>query len=224
MKLEDLGIRKNWIYEALVGTYHTDGKTPNVALMGVVSPDLDCIIMRPFISTDTYRNILHHRCATVMFNYDPKVLYNAVFRGWGKGVYELELPPENFKDAKFVKAPVLRDINAWIEIELRTSKCESENRATMIFKIVHIEGSKYDFLEKKPYSRAEGCFIEALVAASRIITYLERGDFENASILLNLLHLYYRVIEKTAPTSDYLALLKPLISDIHERFKRAVHV
>ncbi len=222
MKLTAIGLRKNWIYEALVATYHIDGTTPNIAMMGISTPDMEHIVIRPYVTSDTYKNILHHRCAVIEFIYEPNILYNAVFKGWGKGPSEPELPPNCFKHAKVVNAPVLKDSKFWIEVRMCNMCGISGGRATIICEVVHIEGVSREGAIIRPYCRAEGCFVEALVAASRLLAAIEEKRLRDSLLLLQMLHICYDIIKRTAPDSEYLRLTRSMIEDIHERFKRAI--
>ncbi len=113
--LNDLGFSKGIISETIVSTFNANGE-PNAAPMGVTMENHEQLVIRPFISTSTYKNLQTRKCAVVNLTADPELFYITAFK---EVVPDGKLPPALFGKARFVDAPKLLTADAQIEVSVR---------------------------------------------------------------------------------------------------------
>jgi len=106
--LDDLGFLKGSIGETIVSTYSSDGQ-PNAAPMGVVIEGHERLLIRPYVSSLTYRNLQAKRCAVVNVTSNPEMFYLTAFK---EANPDGKLSPELFEKAETVDAPRLRAADA----------------------------------------------------------------------------------------------------------------
>ena len=68
--LKKLNLTPNFIYETIVTTYNPEDKTPNAAPMGIFFLDENQLIISPYNSTKTYRNLVNSGCGVINFTFD----------------------------------------------------------------------------------------------------------------------------------------------------------
>ncbi|MEJ2126542.1 MAG: DUF447 family protein [Candidatus Bathyarchaeota archaeon] len=99
-KLQDLGFREGTISETIVSTCDSNGKS-NAAPMGVELKNNNQLVIRPFVSSLTYKNIQATQSAVVNLTFDPNLFYITAFKEANpKG----KLPANLFEKAKTVLA------------------------------------------------------------------------------------------------------------------------
>jgi hypothetical protein len=207
--LYDLGFLKDTIGETIVSTYSADGK-PTAAPMGIVMKSNEQVIIRPFISSLTYKNIQTKKCAVANVTSNPELFYLTAFK---EANPDGKLPPDLFQKAETVDAPRLRAADATVEVSVDETGSFSTERAEFLCNVQLVKASKK---LPKVYCRAQFATIEAIIHATRIKLFL-RGDKQEqkqAIKLLELVNVCEHVVERTAPNSRYSEIMADLTGSI----------
>lgn len=211
--LEELGVIKGVIFEAIVSTYSPDGR-PNAAPMGVVSDDMRHLVISPFTTTQTFTNLKRGGCAVVNFVIDASTFYKTAFKDEG---VESAYGDDFFTRAEVVDAPRLKDVDALLEVSV-VKLHEGENRAQVICRIDRWERGASRF---QPYCRGGFAVIEAIIHATRIRMFLSQGSEGEARRLMELVEYYQRLISRVAPDSEYSRIIEDVIARIDDWKERA---
>ena len=140
------------ILEGLVTTLSPDGQV-NIAPMGPrVEPDLRRLLLRPYRTAQTYRNLKAHGEGVFHVSDDVLLLARAAL-----GPVEAPLAP-----AERVRGFVLREACRWYEFCVRTVD-EREERVRIEAEVVHA-GRLRDFFG---FNRAKHAVVEAAILATR---------------------------------------------------------
>jgi hypothetical protein len=207
--LYDLGFLKDTIGETIVSTYSSDGK-PTAAPMGIVMKSNEQVIIRPFISSLTYKNIQTKKCAVANVTSNPELFYLTAFK---EANPDGKLPPTLFQKAETVDAPRLRAADATVEVSVNETVSFSTERAEFLCNVKLVKASKK---LPKVYCRAQFATIEAIIHATRIKPFL-RGDKqeqERAFRLMELVELCQDIVNRTAPNSRYSEIMADLTGRI----------
>lgn len=189
-RLEELGLRDQWIYEVLVSTFHADA--PYAAPMGVWSPRPDTLAMDAYAGSRTLANIIETGQFVANFPPDVDMLYTALYA------------PERlaYQTASSLHAPTLSACAAHVELTLASAVGDGEK--------VRIIGDVKS-VRREPgvrlINRAEGLLLESLVLATR-------AERRGSAATLEALIENHRVVAKVAPASDYERELAALIHAI----------
>ena len=189
-RLEQIGMKKNWIYEVVVSTFHD--RVPHAAPMGIWSEDLDTLNLAIYRDSKTLENIIKEKEFAVNIVDDIQIFYEALFN---KGNISYE--PSNQ-----INAPIIRDASAIIESKV-TSFVPKENR-------FHIKAEIADIRiwnKIKLVNRAKSFALESLILATRIHHFPDRKIEE-------ILRENYRVIAKVAPDSMYEQVMKKIMKTL----------
>lgn len=205
--LRQLGFEKDWIIETIACTYNEDNK-PNAAPMGAVTKDFEHIILRPFTSTQTFKNLKRIKECTISFVRNPLIFYKFTFRNKDEDLKEL------LERARNVNAPKLRSGYACLELRVKKFKMESEERARITFDIIDFHDSKIKL--KEGYNRAEHALMESIIHATRIEIYLREGKVRLANKLISLINHYSSLCKRVAPNSEYYMAIQEIIKMIQE--------
>lgn len=179
------------IVETIVTTIAADGAV-NCAPMGVDwDPDLqpDAIVLKPFLETATYRNVLATGTAVVNLIDDVRVFAKAAI---SNPVYET-VP------AHAVRGVVLADACSWRELEV-TSIDSTPPRSRIDTRTVY-QGVRREFIG---FNRARHAVLEAAIYATRV--HLLSRDF-----LLSEVERLQVIVDKTAGPRELEAMA--LLSD-----------
>ncbi|NVM54685.1 MAG: DUF447 family protein [Candidatus Helarchaeota archaeon] len=194
--LAKLNLTPNYIYETIVTTYNKKDKTPNAAPMGIKILDDQNIVISPFLSTQTHKNIEKYGCAVINFIYDLEIFFESTFNK-----KRSKLPLTLFENATNVDAPRLKEAIAHIEIRVREVQKDSE-RSNFFGEIVACDFSTIPF---HPLNRGYNLVLESMVHATRIITF--KKDTEKVKNLINLIEHYRKLVKKVAPTGKFVNLM-----------------
>jgi hypothetical protein len=143
------------IVEAIVTTVGEDG-TVNCAPMGVEWPDdaiVLSIVLKPFLETATYRNVVATGSAVVNLTDDVRVYARAAISN----------PTYPTVPATVVHGVVLADCCSWRELEVRSID-STPPRSRIDTTVVH-HGSRREFIG---FNRARHAVIEAAIYATRV--------------------------------------------------------
>lgn len=143
------------ILEGIVTTLSASG-TVNVAPMGpTVDETLEWLLLRPFQSSTTYRNLKQTRCGVFHVTDDVLLLAKAA-------IGRLEAIPET-KPAVKIDGVVLKSACRWYEFQVVLLD-DSEERTRIDARVVHV-GRMRDFLG---FNRARHAVLEAAILATRV--------------------------------------------------------
>ncbi len=201
--LIDIGLSEGIIVETIVSTYDKNGR-PTAAPMGVKAKDAQHIIIRPYTSTQTYKNLGLKQCAVVNLTSDPELFYHTAFKETNP---EGKVPWEWFGDAERVNAPKLNRADAFIEISVLDVRDSDADRADVLCDVKLIK-----VLDHSPrgYCRATFATIEAIIHATRVGVFLDIGEQEKAQRLIDLISHYTAIVNRVAPNSHLSEIMAGL--------------
>ncbi len=174
------------IIESIVTTVAADG-TINVAPMGVEWEPVtapDAIVLKPFLSTVTYRNVSAARTAVVNLIDDVRVFARAAISN----------PAYETTPATVVRGVVLADCCAWREVEVTTID-STPPRSRIETTVVHA-GTRRDFIG---FNRARHAVLETAIYATRV--HMLPREF-----LLAEVERLQVIVDKTAGPHEFEAM------------------
>ena len=170
------------ILETIVTTVAADGAV-NCAPMGVEWGDTE-IVLKPFLETATYRNVIATRTAVVNLVDDVRV--------FARGAISNPIYPT--VPATVVRGVVLADCCAWRELEVRSID-STPPRSRIETAVVH-RGVRREFIG---FNRARHAVLEAAIYATRL-HLLERSFVESEMTRLQT------IVDKTAGPDEREAM------------------
>jgi hypothetical protein len=170
------------ILETIVTTVAEDGAV-NCAPMGVEWGE-DALVLKPFLETATYRNVLATRVAVVNLIDDVRVFARA----------SIANPEYPTIEAVSIRGVVLADCCSWREIAVRTID-STPPRSRIDMAVVH-RGSRREFIG---FNRARHAVLEAAIYATRL-HILPRAFVESELARLQV------IVDKTAGTEELEAM------------------
>jgi hypothetical protein len=174
------------IIETIVTTAAADGEV-NCAPMGVEwNPDEEpeSIVMKPFLETVTYRNVLATRAAVVNLIDDVRVFAKAAISN----------PAYHTVPAEVVRGVVLADACSWRELEILAID-STPPRSRIETRTVH-RGARREFIG---FNRARHAVLEAAIYATRV--HLLAREF-----LLSEIERLQIIVDKTAGPREFEAM------------------
>ena len=205
--LSKLGLKPNCIVETVVSTYISDGN-PTAAPMGAIFTGRGRAIIKPFKTTQTYRNIRDRRQFTINLTADPEIFYRATL----KGIFAPEqLPSQWFEKSNAVDAPRLRGADASLEVVVKEIAGLSSSRVKVLCKVV---GIKQRGKFPRSYCRASFAVIESIIHATRIIAFVGQGKKAQAMRLLDKIRGYRSLTVKVAPNTRYIKMMDRLVNGL----------
>ena len=183
------------IIESIVTTV-SDAGDINCAPMGVEWGD-DRIVLKPFLDTATYRNVMATRAAVVNVVDDVRVFARAA-------ISNPEYPTEA---AQVVRGVVLLNCCSWRELEV-SAVDSTPPRSRIDTTVVH-RGSRREFIG---FNRARHAVLEAAIYATRL-HILPRGFIDEEFKRLQV------IVDKTAGPNELeaMALLTAFVGSVpHE--------
>ena len=139
------------IVETIVTTVAEDG-TLNFAPMGVEWGE-EIIVLKPFLETTTYRNIVASRAAVVNLTDDVRIFARAA----------ISSPQYESAPATVVRGVVLADCCSWRELEVQAID-STPPRSRIEMAVVH-RGTRREFIG---FNRARHAVLEAAIYATRL--------------------------------------------------------
>lgn len=174
------------IVETIVTTQDRQGRV-NVAPMGVEwepSADDSRIVLKPFLETATYRNLIATRAAVVNLIDDIRVFARAAIAN----------PEYATVPATSITGVVLADCCAWRELEVTTID-STPPRSRIDMTVVH-RGTHRDFIG---FNRASHAVLEAAIYATRV--HLLPREFLDSE-----LQRLQVIVDKTAGPREFEAM------------------
>jgi uncharacterized protein len=186
--LADMGIKKNWIYEAIISCFN--GDKPHAAPFGIKLTDMNTVQLEIYKGSNTLTGLLSTGEFVINFSDTTAYFYESIY----------EREKLSFTEAKNVKAPVIKGCPAFIEAKV-TGNEEKKESYIIDAEIICTTMNNTPVL----FNRAEGLVIESLITATRI-KYLPEGEAEK------ILKENYRVIKKVATESAYVETMEKLLN------------
>jgi hypothetical protein len=174
--------RSALIVETIVTTVASDG-TVNCAPMGVEWGD-DLIVLKPFLETATYRNLIAIDSAVVNLTDDVRVYARAAISN----------PTYATRPAESVRGVVLADCCSWRELRVRSID-STPPRSRIETSVVH-RGMRREFIG---FNRARHAVLEAAIYATRV-HLLARSFIESEMARLQV------IVDKTAGADEIEAM------------------
>ena len=113
--LKKIGMKKDWIYEVIVSTYH-DNNHPHSAPLGVWTDNFDTLAMEIYKNSKTLKNIMRVREFAVNLVSDVMIFYESLF----------DKARVAYEHSTRINAPVIKNVPSVIEFRLKDIK-EQEN-------------------------------------------------------------------------------------------------
>ena len=170
------------IVETIVTTVAADG-TLNFAPMGVEWGD-ETIVLKPFLETTTYRNIVASRAAVVNLTDDVRIFARAA----------ISSPQYESGPATIVRGVVLADCCSWRELDVRAID-STPPRSRIEMAVVH-RGTRREFIG---FNRAKHAVLEAAIYATRL-RLLPRDFIDSEMARLQV------IVDKTAGPRELEAM------------------
>lgn len=171
------------IIETIVTSVAEDGAV-NVAPMGVEWGD-QIIVLKPFLETATYRNLVATRAAVVNLTDDVRVFARAAISN----------PPYPTFPATVIRGAVLADCCSWREVHVRSID-STPPRSRIQTEVVH-RGTCREFIG---FNRARHAVIEAAIYVTRL-HLLPRAFIDSELARLQV------IVDKTAGPDELEAMV-----------------
>ena len=204
--LAKLGFKKGIIFEGIVTT--SSRYKPNAAPMGIVTGDMKHIIIRPYKTTRTYKNLTVANNAVINFTDDPYLFYKTALKG---DMSEETIRKSIFEKTATSEAPKLKGADAYIYISMIKKEDEEQDRAKLTFKVNRVELINPHF---RPYCRGPSAVIEAIIHSTRIRHFLSKDMKDEADRLIKMVEHYHGLVERLAPNSEYTRIMSKTLSTI----------
>jgi hypothetical protein len=161
-KMDQLGFNYGSTIETILTTWNFDG-TVNAAPMGVIRTLKDQIVIRPYRSSNTFRNILKNKEACVNTTQDSELFLKTAFKDEGLGLFSIK------------KSDLLIEgSDASIKLKIISVESENINRSESTGEIQQIITKKRIPIS---FNRGRNNAIEAIIHASHIRYKInERGE------------------------------------------------
>jgi len=192
--LRRLGFQPGRIVETVVASYTGEGE-PHAAPMGVHLEGWDRLVVRPYVRSQTYRNLEARGQCTVNLTRRPEIFLLTAF----KGEPEVgKLTKSFFLKASRVEAPRLKEAEGWLEVEF-SSREAIGGRGVFKGRIILVKA-----FHKPPqaYCRAEFAAIESIIHATRVLEFSRAGRRAEADRLARLIASYKALVGRVAPGSE----------------------
>lgn len=164
--LEKLGFREGTIVETIVTTLNPNG-TVNPAPMGIIRKDSMILEIKPFKTSQTYRNILNNQIACINVITDPSFYLLTAFKD---KQFDGFLQPK-FNGLRMIQA------EAYILLKNVYQKMINDIRGAFYFEV---KGIEYKTVNPKAYNRGDSATIDAIIHATRVKAFLHQGKLDDA--------------------------------------------
>jgi len=204
--LDELGFSRGSTVEAIVTTRRADG-SPNAAPMGIARVGPDLLQLRPFRSSETYRNLMRNPEACVNVTSDPELFLATALK------QEMELGP--------MQPAINRDLSldaadAAVFIEALSGNAASEDRGRFVCRANSITVRRH---LPMVFSRGRAEAVEAVIHGTRIRAFLSMGRSAEAENLIKRIGECREVIRRvSSPDAAEAKVIEALEASI-ERWR-----
>ena len=198
IKLDELGFKTGSISEVILTTMNPDG-TPNAAPMGALRTGPRTLEIRPFKTSNTYRNLLGHKRTCLNITTDPGLFLVTAFKGERF---------EGFRGTSFKNNMRLEASDAYVSVEVVGGREVSDDRALFTCKVSTVEVYKPI---PRAFSRGVAAAIEAIVHATRIEVFTSEAKQVEVERLIRRFSECKDVVERvSAPDSTEARVIREL--------------
>ncbi len=202
--LADLGFSKGVIMETIISTYNAE-EQPNAAPMGVTMDNPQCIAIRPYTSTLTYKNLQLKKCAVINVTANPELYYRTAFKETNPAG---RIPQEWFEKAETVDAPKLLVADAHLEVSVIDISAFDAERVTALCQVKLVKAPK---VLPTVYCRASSATIEAVIHATRVKVLInDKNEQKHVHNLLEMIKNCNDIVNRVAPNSCYSEIMADL--------------
>jgi hypothetical protein len=169
-ELDKIGLKKGSIFEIILTTSNPDGSR-NAAPMGVKRVEPLVLELKPFKSSNTYRNLILSQRACINITNDPELFFLTSFKEEEiTGFVELKIDDD------------LRLVPSDANVFVRVIKSEdiSELRSRFLCEAVGVE---FTTITPEVFSRGKAEAIEAIIHATRIEIFTKGGRMKELECL-----------------------------------------
>ncbi|MGQ9680190.1 MAG: DUF447 domain-containing protein [Candidatus Bathyarchaeia archaeon] len=208
-KLTKLGFEKGSLVEIILVTRNPD-ETLNAAPMGVVRIDSETLEIKPYRTSSTYRNLLHHPEAGVNITSNPEVFLLTAFKDEDEASFDL------------IKEDLsLKGSDATLIVKIIGVRDYTEERAIFTTQVI---SAKVGDQTPKVFSRGKAAAIEAVIYATRIKEFLKTGFIYDAERLVKRVYECKNIIERVSgsetPEVKVINRLMKMIEDWRDASSR----
>ena len=207
--LDNLGITPGEIVETIVTTVGSDGRV-NAAPMGLTRSGPNEVMMRPFVETQTYKNVKQTRKAVANIVGDANSFMITAFK--------LDEQESMQMDSELA-CPVMRGAAALIGLSLIRELGVDEGRASILLEVGEM------FIKRpfpKALSRSFSAAVEAIIHATRLQALsANMSDEEVDSLLARFEHSKWIVEKTSSPESQNQEVVHRLEKMIANWLKRS---
>jgi hypothetical protein len=204
--LSKLNLNPAYIYETIVTTYNPQDKMPNAAPMGIAFHNEKTVVISPYMTTQTFKNIEQTHYAVINFIYNLDSFFESAF-----STNRPKLPLQRFKPSKKVPVPGLKDAFAHVEVEVS----EIQKEATRAKIIAEIKTWDVGQIPCFPINRGYNLVLESIIHATRIVEF--RDDEKLVGPLIELIRNYRTIVTKVAPEGKLVAIMAQLENLIEKK-------
>lgn len=194
------------IYEVLISTCNSkdlgDLKYPyNIAPMGIEFKNDKIFYLRPYKTTQTYKNLLINEYFGLNMSKNVLMFYNSIFS------------KEKFTKDLFIinndtDTPLLRDSTASMTCKTISEKSLSNNRAQFECELLSIQFWNDIF---EPPCRARNLVLESLIHFTRLEVI---KDSKKRDFLMNQIFEYQDIIKRTAKNTIFDNIMSKIIKKV----------
>jgi len=170
-------------------------------------------VIRPYIATQTFKNLEKRRQCVVNLTYEPEVFFRSAFKKSGR---KDMLPVTWFERSGRVEAPRLRGADASIEAGVTRIRRMNDERAEVSCNILDAKVLK---LAVKGYCRANFAVIESVIHATRLRKALSEGRKSDVRRFIALIREYQKLTERVAPKTKYVKIMDELLAMFNSNSK-----
>ncbi len=186
-------------HECLVTTLGRDG-TVNVAPMGVDYMG-GYLVIKPYINTKTYENLLLNNEAVINLTNDSVLYYDSLL---------------NRKGLKFIKSLKVKvpridgAVDYYIECVLDKYEHLGKDRAMMFLRPIHMEIGRGS---KLAYSRANTYLLEMLIYYTKLKAFIEYDAISEALRTFTKVNYYFSELVRLRPTEPLMIRARSLFNE-----------
>jgi hypothetical protein len=201
-KLINLGFRKNCVMETILVTMNPDGSF-NPAPMGVTWIGNEIIEIRPFKSSQTYKNLLNTKNSHINIINNPMIFLKSAFKREFDNTFQMD----DF---------ILNGCEALISLEKIKGSEISEDRYNFKNQVIDVK-----IYHKYPrvFSRGTSEAIEAVIHATRVQFNREKGIIEEVKQLEDKINDCSKLIRRISDRDSLERRVAQKIEDLLKKWR-----
>jgi hypothetical protein len=207
--LDILGLKEGNIYETILTTSNPEG-SHNAAPMGVKRIEPLLLELKPFKSSNTYRNLITSKRACVNITNDPELFFLTTFKNEGI---------KSFVELKIDDYLRLIPSDAYIFVRVVKSEDVSELRSRFLCEAVCVE---LPTITAKVFSRGKAEAIEAIIHATRIEVFIKERRMKELESLIKRFHSSMDVVLRVSAHDSQEARIVNKLEEMIDRWRKEI--